>query len=84
MIHDESNVWSAAQRQKKIYGFDVHSGFEGNYGSVDYGKQCLLAWSCVEVRGWSRLKKRSSLDFEVEGGKGGVKGHGKSWLRKKV
>ena len=23
MIHGESNVWSAAQSQKKIYGFDV-------------------------------------------------------------
>ena len=30
-IHGESNVWSVAQRYKKIYGFDVHSGFEGNY-----------------------------------------------------
>ena len=30
-IHGESNVWSTAQRLKKIYGFDVHAGFEGNY-----------------------------------------------------
>ena len=30
-IHGESNVWSAAQRQKNIYGFDVHAGFEGVY-----------------------------------------------------
>ena len=29
-IHGESNVWSAAQRQKKIYGFVVHAGFGGN------------------------------------------------------
>ena len=28
MIHGENNVWSTAQRQKKIYGFDVHAGFE--------------------------------------------------------
>ena len=27
-IHCESNVWSAAQRQKKIYRFDVCVGFE--------------------------------------------------------
>ena len=42
---------------KKNYGFDVHAGFEGNYGSVGYGKQCSFVWSCVEERGWSRLKK---------------------------
>ena len=27
-IHDESNVWSATQRYKKIYRFDVDVGFE--------------------------------------------------------
>ena len=27
-IHDESNVWSAAQRCKEIYGFDVDVEFE--------------------------------------------------------
>ena len=32
-------------------------GFAGNYGSVGYGKQCSLQWSCVEERGWSRLEK---------------------------
>ena len=41
-IHGESNVWSAAQGQKKIYRFDVHAGLEGNYRSVGYGKQCLM------------------------------------------
>ena len=30
-IHGESNVWSAAQTQKKICGFDAYGGFEGNY-----------------------------------------------------
>ena len=55
-IHGESNVWSAALRQKKIYGLDVHAGFEGNYGSVGYGKLCSLVWSCVEERGWSCLR----------------------------
>ena len=37
-IHGESNVWCTAQRQKKIYRFDIHAGFEGDYGSVGYGK----------------------------------------------
>ena len=27
-IHGDSNVRSAAHRQKKIYGFDVHVGLE--------------------------------------------------------
>ena len=31
-IHGECHVWSAAKRQKNIYRFDVHAGFEGNYG----------------------------------------------------
>ena len=25
-IHGESNVWSAAQRKKKIFEFDAHAG----------------------------------------------------------
>ena len=61
----ENNVWSAALRRKKIYRFDVHAGFEGNYGSVRYGKQCSLVWSCVEEKGWSHLKK--GIRFEVDG-----------------
>ena len=27
-IHGDSNVWSIAQRQKNVYRFDVHVGFE--------------------------------------------------------
>ena len=27
-INCVSNVWSTAQRWKKMYGFDVHAGFE--------------------------------------------------------
>ena len=27
-IHGGNNVWSTALRQIKIYGFDVHVGFE--------------------------------------------------------
>ena len=64
-IHGENNVWSTAQRQEKIYGFNVHAGFEGNHRSVENGKQCSLVWSCVEERMWSHHEK--ALDFEVEG-----------------
>ena len=28
-----------------------------NETMVRYGKQCSLAWSCVEERGWSCLEK---------------------------
>ena len=56
-IHGESNVWSRVQRWKKIYGFDVHAGFELNNRSVGNCKQCSLVWSCVEEREWSRLEK---------------------------
>ena len=38
----KSNVWSTAQRQKGIYGFDVDVGFELNHGLLGYGKQYLL------------------------------------------
>ena len=50
-------MWSAAQRRKKIYGFDVHAVLEGSHRSVGHDKQCSLVWSCVEERGWSRVKK---------------------------
>ena len=56
-IHGESNVWSTAQRQKKINGFNVHVGIELSHRSVGYGKQCSLVLSCVEERGWSHLEK---------------------------
>ena len=56
-MHGESNVWSTAQRQKKIYGFDVHAGFEGNHRSVVNGKQCSMILSCAKERGLSHLKK---------------------------
>ena len=56
-IHGKSNVWSTAQWHKKIYGFDVHVGLKWNHRSVGHGKQCLLALSCVEERGWSCHKK---------------------------
>ena len=48
--HSQSNAWSAAQRHKKIYKYDVHAGHERNYGLVGHGKQCSLVWSCDEER----------------------------------
>ena len=30
-IFSGSNMWSAAQRLKKIFGFDVHVTYEENY-----------------------------------------------------
>ena len=54
MIHGESNVRSTAQRQKKIYRFDVDIGLELNHRSVGYSKWC--SWSCVEEREWSCLE----------------------------
>ena len=82
-IYDESNVWSTAQRQTKIYRFDVHAGLEGNHRSVSYGKQCLAAWSCIEEDGHI---SRRALDFrlKVKGRRGGQRGREKGRLRKKV
>ena len=64
-IHGECNVWSSVQRQKKIYRFNFHVGFEGNHRSAYYGKQCSLVQSCIEERGVNALRR--TLDFEVEG-----------------
>ena len=48
----------ADQRQKMIYGFDVHAGLICNNRSLDYDKQYLLVLSCVEERGWSCVEER--------------------------
>ena len=56
-IHGESNIWSKAQRQKKINRSDVNVGFELNHRSVGYSKQCSLVLSCVEDTGRSCLLK---------------------------
>ena len=42
---------------EQIYRFDVDVGFVCNHRSVGFGKQWLLVWPCVEVRGWSCLEK---------------------------
>ena len=64
-IHGESNVWSTSQRHRKIYGFDVHVGLQGNYRSISYGKQCW--WYGYVLRREDGHVLRRALDFEVEG-----------------
>ena len=56
-IHGERDVWRAAQRQKKTYGYDVHAGHERHNRSVGYGKQCSFGQSCVEEIGWFHPQK---------------------------
>ena len=63
-IHGVSNVWSAAQRYRKSYGFDIHVGVACNYESFGCSKQCSLVWPCVEERRWQCVER--VLDFEVE------------------
>ena len=41
-IHSESSVWSTAQGEKKIYGFDDNVGFEKN-------QQISWLWQTVFV-----------------------------------
>ena len=63
-IHGKSNMWTAAQRQKNIYGFDVHAGFEAND---------RLAMASSVCRDGHMLRRednyilKSALDFEFEG-----------------
>ena len=38
--HGVSNAWSAANRQKKMYGFDTE--LDGNHGSAGYDKQVCV------------------------------------------
>ena len=49
----------------KIYGFDVHVGFERNHISFGYGKQCSLVWYVLRRENGHVLRR--ALDFEVEG-----------------
>ena len=57
-IHGESNVWSTAQRQKKIYGsIDDHAGL-----AMDNS----VCWFCYVLRQGDGLVLRRALDFEVD------------------
>ena len=57
-------MWSTAQRQKKIYRFHVHAGFEGNHRSDGYDK--LFRWYGHVLRWEDGHVLRFALDFEVE------------------
>ena len=46
-----------SSKQKRIWRLDGDVRFKWNYGSVGYGKQYSLAWSCVVEIGWSCLEK---------------------------
>ena len=76
-------MWSTLQRQKNIYGLDVHAGFEGNYRSIGYGSVHLYGYVLRKEDGHIL---RRALDFEVEGQrkKGRPKRTWKNRLRKKV
>ena len=58
-------MWSAAQRQKIINGYDIHAGFEGNNRLVGYGNS--VHWHGHVLRREDGHISRRALDFEVEG-----------------
>ena len=62
-IHGESNVRGTAQRQKKIYGFDVLVVFEYKHRSDSYGN-CVRWHGNVLRREDGHVLKRA---LEVEG-----------------
>ena len=80
-MHGDSNVWSAAQRQRNIYGFGIHAGFEGNYGSLAMTNS--VSWYGHVLRREDGHILRSALDFEFKGGRGGQGGCEGGRLRRK-
>ena len=60
-IHGEHNVWSTAQRQKNIYGFDVHAWFEFELAMAN---SVRLYGYVLRREGGHTLRR--SLDFEVD------------------
>ena len=73
-IHGDKNAWSAAQRQKKIYGFYVHVGFERHHRSVGYGS---VRWYGHGLRREDGHVLKMALDLEVEGQR-------KKWRQKRT
>ena len=63
-IHGKSNVWSTAQRQKKIYGFDVHAGLEWNYRSLAMASS--VHWYGHVLRRENGHDLGMALNLEVE------------------
>ena len=64
-IHGESNVWSTAQRQIKIYGFDVHVGL--NETMDHFAIANSVRWYGHVLRREDGHVLRRALDFEFEG-----------------
>ena len=54
---DVQSIEYSSKIQRDIYIFGVQFRLEWNHGSVGYGKQCLLLWSCIDERGCSCLEK---------------------------
>ena len=81
-MHDESNMWSAAESPQNIYIYML-----GLKETID---QLAMAnsvhWYGHVLRREDGHVLRRALDFEVEGQrkKGSQRGHGKGWMRKKV
>ena len=57
-------MWSTDQKQTKIYGLDVHAGFEGNHRSIGYGS---VHWYGHVLRREDGHILRRALGIEVEG-----------------
>ena len=64
-IHGESNVWSAAQRERKIYRFNVCAGFEETIDQLAMAHS--VHWYGHMLRREDGHVLRRALDFEVEG-----------------
>ena len=64
-IHGESNVWSADQRQKKIYGFDVHFLFVRNVDQLAMTNN--VCWYGHVLRREDGHVLRREFGFEIEG-----------------
>ena len=59
-------MWSAAQREKKLYGFDVHAGFEGNHRSVDKQLANSARWYVYVLKREDGHILRRAIVFEVD------------------
>ena len=89
---ERSMVRAMCGKQKKSWGMDVDVLIEWNNGSAGYGKQCSLAWSCAEERGWSCLeigirfwcwrskKEREAEEEKKEAGWGRMVGEGEIYF----
>ena len=82
-ICDESNLWSATQRQKRSTDFMLMSGLNKTIDQLTMANS-VCWYGHVLRRGWSCLEKGISLRLKVKRRKGGQRGRGRSRLRKKM